>query len=111
MQAPEPMLSQVPDNWSTSHYVQGDDRVLYLGWLLTAGTANTAHPHSRTHAAESSSAIRSDGPWSVCYRGHCNVQTIKDVSFVGPDQQMVAAGGDDGRMFLWQRTTGVPVVK
>lgn len=40
------------------------------------------------------------------YRGHVSLKTIKDVSFVGPDQSMVAAGSDDGRMFIWDRYTG-----
>jgi WD40 repeat protein len=34
------------------------------------------------------------------------MQTIKDVSFVGPDDCAVAAGSDDGRMFIWDRRTG-----
>jgi nuclear receptor interaction protein len=40
------------------------------------------------------------------YRGHISRQTIKDVAFVGPDDCAVAAGSDDGRMFLWDRATG-----
>lgn len=45
--------------------------------------------------------------WHVCrYRGHVSLKTIKDVSFVGPRQEMVAAGSDDGRMFIWDRYTG-----
>lgn len=40
------------------------------------------------------------------YRGHASVKTIKDVAFVGPNQSMVAAGSDDGRMFIWDRYTG-----
>ena len=40
------------------------------------------------------------------YRGHISRQTIKDVSFVGPSDNAVAAGSDDGRMFLWDRCTG-----
>jgi WD40 repeat protein len=40
------------------------------------------------------------------YRGHVSVKTIKDVTFVGPTQSMVAAGSDDGRMFIWDRYTG-----
>ncbi|MEW5303407.1 MAG: hypothetical protein WDW36_006103 [Sanguina aurantia] len=44
--------------------------------------------------------------WVVRFRGHCNTRTVKDVAFVGPDEGLVAAGSDDGRMMLWDRTTG-----
>ncbi|BDA50285.1 probable DDB1- and CUL4-associated factor 6 [Coccomyxa sp. Obi] len=40
------------------------------------------------------------------YRGHNSQQTIKDIAFVGPDDCAVAAGSDDGRMFIWDRATG-----
>ncbi len=42
------------------------------------------------------------------YRGHNSQQTIKDITFVGPDDYAVAAGSDDGRMFVWDRATGAP---
>lgn len=45
-------------------------------------------------------------PWSRCYRGHLNIRTTKSVSFLGSEQNIVAAGSDDGRMFLWDRETG-----
>jgi WD40 repeat protein len=41
------------------------------------------------------------------YRGHVSLKTIKDVAFVGPQQDMVAAGSDDGRVFIWDRDTGL----
>lgn len=40
------------------------------------------------------------------YRGHLSIKTVKDVAFVGPRQSMVAAGSDDGRLFVWDRNTG-----
>lgn len=44
------------------------------------------------------------------YRGHRSMQTIKDVSFVGPDDCAVASGSDDGRMFIWDRRSGARTV-
>ncbi len=41
------------------------------------------------------------------YRGHVSRQTIKDVAFVGPGDCAVASGSDDGRMFIWDRYTGM----
>ena len=43
----------------------------------------------------------------MCYRGHVSRQTIKDVAFVGPGACAVASGSDDGRMFIWDRYTGM----
>eukprot|EP00877_Chromochloris_zofingiensis_P010684 jgi/Chrzof1/586/Cz01g21100.t1 len=44
------------------------------------------------------------------YIGHCNVQTdIKESVFVGHGDQMVACGSDDGRVFIYDADTGVPV--
>eukprot|EP00879_Flechtneria_rotunda_P011133 GHRR01011631.1.p1 GENE.GHRR01011631.1~~GHRR01011631.1.p1 ORF type:complete len:881 (+),score=318.14 GHRR01011631.1:209-2644(+) len=44
--------------------------------------------------------------WACRYRGHVNIKTIKDVSFVGLDQCFVAAGSDDGRLYVWDRYSG-----
>ncbi|XP_049872723.1 WD and tetratricopeptide repeats protein 1 isoform X2 [Pectinophora gossypiella] len=39
--------------------------------------------------------------------GHCNTTTdIKEANFLGPDANFVAAGSDDGSMFIWCRRSG-----
>ncbi|KAK0938452.1 hypothetical protein LTR29_009978 [Friedmanniomyces endolithicus] len=45
-------------------------------------------------------------PSTRTYRGHCNVRTVKDVNYIGPDDQYVASGSDDGNLFIWDRKTG-----
>ncbi|WCJ24695.1 transducin family protein / WD-40 repeat family protein [Euphorbia peplus] len=41
------------------------------------------------------------------YVGHCNVGTdIKQASFLGQRGEYVASGSDDGRWFIWEKTTG-----
>ncbi|KAK0800163.1 hypothetical protein LTR02_003635 [Friedmanniomyces endolithicus] len=45
-------------------------------------------------------------PSTRTYRGHCNVRTVKDVNYLGPDDQYVASGSDDGNLFIWDRKTG-----
>ncbi|EKM59510.1 uncharacterized protein PHACADRAFT_157899 [Phanerochaete carnosa HHB-10118-sp] len=40
------------------------------------------------------------------FAGHCNVETVKDVNFLGPDDQFVVSGSDDGHWFMWQKSTG-----
>ena len=36
------------------------------------------------------------------FEGHRHAATIKDVAFLGDDEQSVASGSDDGRMFVWR---------
>eukprot|EP01128_Nolandella_sp_AFSM9_P006461 TRINITY_DN3328_c0_g1_i2.p1 TRINITY_DN3328_c0_g1~~TRINITY_DN3328_c0_g1_i2.p1 ORF type:complete len:510 (-),score=57.01 TRINITY_DN3328_c0_g1_i2:77-1606(-) len=36
------------------------------------------------------------------YEGHSNVNTVKSVSFLGPDGEFVCSGSDDGRYFIWE---------
>ncbi|KAJ5179129.1 hypothetical protein N7492_002339 [Penicillium capsulatum] len=39
------------------------------------------------------------------YRGHCNIQTVKDVNFFGLDDEYVVSGSDSGHLFMWDRKT------
>lgn len=41
------------------------------------------------------------------FLGHCNTTTdIKEVNFLGPESAYLAAGSDDGSIFIWCRRTG-----
>ncbi|KAJ1653845.1 hypothetical protein IWQ61_006113 [Dispira simplex] len=39
------------------------------------------------------------------YKGHSNVQTIKDVNFFGPNDEYIMSGSDDGNLFIWDKAT------
>jgi len=39
------------------------------------------------------------------YSGHCNVRTVKGVSFLGPEAEYIASGSDDGRIFIWEKNS------
>ncbi|KAF3937199.1 hypothetical protein ABW19_dt0204113 [Dactylella cylindrospora] len=39
------------------------------------------------------------------YRGHCNVQTVKDVNFYGLQDEYVVSGSDCGHVFIWDKET------
>ncbi|EIN10643.1 WD40 repeat-like protein [Punctularia strigosozonata HHB-11173 SS5] len=39
------------------------------------------------------------------YAGACNVETVKDVNFLGPNDEFVASGSDDGNFFIWKKTS------
>lgn len=52
--------------------------------------------------------VEADVPCSAStrqYRGHCNVRTVKDVNYFGPDDQYVVSGSDCGNFFIWDRKT------
>ncbi|KAI0081776.1 WD40 repeat-like protein [Panus rudis PR-1116 ss-1] len=40
------------------------------------------------------------------YADICNVETVKDVNFLGPTDEFVASGSDDGNLFIWKKNTG-----
>ncbi|KAK9244964.1 WD40-repeat-containing domain protein [Lipomyces tetrasporus] len=40
------------------------------------------------------------------FRGHCNVQTVKDVNFFGADDEYIMSGSDSGHLFVWDKSTG-----
>ncbi|KAL4075829.1 WD40 repeat-like protein [Scleroderma citrinum] len=39
------------------------------------------------------------------FAGHCNVETIKDVNFLGPHDEYVTSGSDDGNFFIWDKSS------
>ena len=39
------------------------------------------------------------------YRGHCNVETVKDCNFFGLDDEYVVSGSDSGHLFIWDKKT------
>ncbi|KAF8621602.1 hypothetical protein AX15_007622 [Amanita polypyramis BW_CC] len=40
------------------------------------------------------------------YPGAQNMETIKDVNFLGPSDEFVTSGSDDGNFFIWRKGTG-----
>ncbi|GLB33847.1 putative peptidase A1 family protein [Lyophyllum shimeji] len=40
------------------------------------------------------------------YAGARNVETTKDVNFLGPSDEFVASGSDDGNFFIWRKDSG-----
>lgn len=40
------------------------------------------------------------------YIGACNVETVKDVNFLGPSDEFVVSGSDDGNLFVWDKLSG-----
>lgn len=46
-------------------------------------------------------------PVPQTFKGHENKQTIKGVSFLGPNCDFVASGSDCGHVFIWRKKDGV----
>jgi len=40
------------------------------------------------------------------FGGMCNVETVKDVNFLGALDEYVSSGSDDGHFFVWSKATG-----
>ncbi|KAF4601999.1 hypothetical protein EYR40_005200 [Pleurotus pulmonarius] len=40
------------------------------------------------------------------FAGAGNVETVKDVNFLGPEDEFVTSGSDDGNFFIWHKNTG-----
>jgi len=40
------------------------------------------------------------------FAGAANVETVKDVNFLGPQDEFVVSGSDDGNWFMWKKSTG-----
>lgn len=53
-------------------------------------------------------ALPSSSSYLQRFVGHCNLQTdIKEAVFLGQDDSFVAAGSDDGRIYLYDASSGV----
>ncbi|KAI7907014.1 WD40-repeat-containing domain protein [Cokeromyces recurvatus] len=39
------------------------------------------------------------------YKGHCNIETIKDVDFYGLRDEYIISGSDGGHLFIWDKDT------
>lgn len=44
-------------------------------------------------------------PHTRTYTGHCNVKTVKDINFLGLQDEYVVSGSDSGHVFIWDRKT------
>ncbi|KAK9787482.1 hypothetical protein WJX73_000111 [Symbiochloris irregularis] len=76
-------------------------------WRIRGHGCMPAEPATCTSATEDfDPGHSSEQCWSMRYGGHINKETVKDVSFVGPHDEVVAAGSDNGCMYLWDRRTG-----
>jgi len=70
--------------------------------------------HESTVFEESSSSFPDGAPGPnvptirprLCYTGARNVATVKDVNFLGPNDDSVVSGSDDGNFFIWDKHDG-----
>eukprot|EP01138_Halocafeteria_seosinensis_P009738 gb/GECG01009949.1/.p1 GENE.gb/GECG01009949.1/~~gb/GECG01009949.1/.p1 ORF type:complete len:701 (+),score=89.68 gb/GECG01009949.1/:1-2103(+) len=46
-----------------------------------------------------------DGTFTRCFYGHRNVNTVKGVTFMGPNSDFVVSGSDCGTIFMWNTKT------
>ena len=73
-----------------------DERVIFRN-SLGFGRARHRRRHIDGHT--------SCGSHTRTYKGHCNIKTVKDVNYYGPNDEYVISGSDDGNFFIWDRKT------
>ncbi|PWN18649.1 WD40 repeat-like protein [Microstroma glucosiphilum] len=45
-------------------------------------------------------------PRNPRYMGHLNSETVKEVNFLGPHDEYIVSGSDDGNFFVWDKASG-----
>jgi len=58
-------------------------------------------PLHQTHQQPNPHALIPPSHHSALYLGHANIVTIKDVAFLGQQDEYVVSGSDDGNFFIW----------
>ena len=56
-----------------------------------------------TEHLNSSSHVPMEPGFRVCFKGHRNLQTIKQLNYLGPRDEYVISGSDCGHIFIWDR--------
>ena len=77
--------------------------------LVPNGSSSYHHISSngRSRPMTSAQPYQSITDYTSRFGGHCNTHTdIKEAIFIGDRSNYVAAGSDDGNIFIWQRDSG-----
>ena len=82
--------------------------VLHVNVAVPNGSSSYHHTSNGRHRPSTSPQInQSIGDYTSRFGGHCNTHTdIKEAIFLGDRSNYVAAGSDDGNIFIWQRDNG-----
>ncbi|XP_058090863.1 uncharacterized protein LOC131237204 isoform X2 [Magnolia sinica] len=80
----------------------GPDPVL-ASWSSKGSDAGTG-PDPVSSSPSNMDADARQGP--QVYKGHLNLETVKGVSFFGPNCEYVVSGSDCGRIFIWRKRGG-----
>jgi len=80
----------------------------YQNFILERKGVRQAGPSSSASSSWLWGALPSSSLYLQRFVGHCNLQTdIKEAVFFGQDDSFVAAGSDDGRIYLYDASSGV----
>lgn len=79
----------------------------WLRGLFKNAAPRTSSDDTVTTSAQEIAWRAAAGDYHTRYVGHCNTTTdIKEVEFVGPTGSFIAAGSDDGALYIWKRDNG-----
>lgn len=93
-------LSDSSENESSSEDDDTDDHI--EGTFLLGAAAASRQARPKMTAGRHVPALTHTN----LYRGHCNVETTKDVNFFGLQDEYVISGSDDGNFFIWDKKSG-----
>jgi WD repeat-containing protein 42A len=63
-------------------------------------------PHESDGLFDSNISEEQQKGFDLRYSGHRNSDTVKQVSFLGSQSEMVVSGSDCGHIFIWETSTG-----
>uniref|UniRef100_A0A2P2I7M8 WD and tetratricopeptide repeats protein 1-like n=1 Tax=Hirondellea gigas TaxID=1518452 RepID=A0A2P2I7M8_9CRUS len=101
--------NSVGANGSSGSVIGGNSHQHHNGANGTAsGSSKTNEDLSHAKIVQQEQKCRSDArDYLSHYAGHCNTTTdIKEAVFLGQSGDFIAAGSDDGNLFVWETATG-----
>lgn len=82
----------------------GPDPIPFSPILSGHDSDDTCHKNDSLVPPSGMHADVEDGP--QVYKGHRNSDTVKGVTFYGPNCEYVVSGSDCGRIFIWKKKNG-----
>ncbi|XP_050678635.1 WD and tetratricopeptide repeats protein 1 isoform X3 [Leptidea sinapis] len=93
---------------ATSHAVFLLQKDITVALDVPSNSPEEGVPEEERQNSELERQLRSAAlDYKYRFLGHCNTTTdIKEANFLGPDGNFLAAGSDDGSLFIWSKKSG-----
>jgi len=107
--SPTPGTASALENALAEGMVESDDEGDSVDSASGSGSGSDSDADEMSEGEDESEPAQLDRPIIrpvKDYRGTANVRTVKDVNFLGPNDEFVTSGSDDGNWFLWSKKSG-----